>query len=80
MLVRASNTTQLTMSTQESKNRVLAWLPLMNELENMGIDPVKHLFSGKITIEKLESSYVAITKCKEKYPEWYSVMSEYARI
>ena len=60
---------------QEIKDKILAWLPLMKTLEEMGYDPIK-MMSEPVTIEATEAVYRALTICKEKYPEWYSVMLE----
>ena len=68
------------MSTQEYKDRVMAWLPIMMDLELMGVDPVKEMFQEPMTIESIERSYVALSRCKDKYPKWYGLMNEYARL
>lgn len=56
------------------KEQIEAWLPLMIEIEAMGHNPVKLMF-GQVTIEITEIIYRALTICKTKYPEWYSVMA-----
>jgi hypothetical protein len=57
-----------------TKAKIQAWLPVMKEIEAAGHDPVKLMFSGKISIAACEIIYRAITVCKTKYPEWYLVM------
>jgi len=59
------------------KKQVRIFLPVMMELENMGFNPIDILFSSKkLIVEEIEACYVAITKTKEKYPEWYAVVSK----
>lgn len=63
---------------EADKNHVLAFLPVMIELEAMGLNPVKVMFSSEpLTMEIIEKCYIAITKTKLKYPEWYKVMSKW---
>lgn len=60
----------------EAKNRILAFLPVMKELELMGIDSVENMFVvGESSMLSVESTYIAIARAKEKYPEWYRVIS-----
>lgn len=49
-------------------------MPVMKELEAMGVNPIEH-FLPDASVEHLERKYVAITRAKEKYPEWYSVVA-----
>ena len=59
------------------KSHMTAWMPVNLELETMGYN-VPELYSNKhpFSIELVEAIYVALTKCKEKYPQWYEAMSE----
>ncbi|KKN47591.1 hypothetical protein LCGC14_0661590 [marine sediment metagenome] len=58
------------------KSKILAFLPVMKELEKAGYNPVKIMFSKTLlTIDEIEAVYKALTACKIKYPEWYSVMA-----
>ena len=62
------------------KNHIRIWLPVMKELERLGHDPVQLLFNTKIedlTMKQIEDSYIAISSCKDKYPEWYGVVSDF---
>ena len=58
------------------KLKILLWLPLMKELERMGHDPVRLLFSGGVSLERSELFYRALTICKTKYPRWYAEASK----
>lgn len=59
------------------KNHILAFLPVMKELEAMSINPVRLMFSTNLpTIDEIEKCYVAISRARIKYPEWYKVMAE----
>ena len=63
------------------KLKILLWLPLMKELERMGHDPVRLLFSGRrggggVSAERSELFYRALTICKSKYPRWYAEASK----
>lgn len=49
-------------------------LPVMKELEAVGINPILNM-SGEQTVDKTEERYKAITRAKEKYPKWYKVVS-----
>lgn len=64
---------------QKIKDHIEAWLPLMIEVEEMGHNPVKSMFEP-LNIEIIEITYRALTVCKKKYPEWYSVMAEGCRL
>jgi hypothetical protein len=64
---------------QKIKDHIETWLPLMIEIEQVGHNPVK-LMCGPITIEATEIIYRALTVCKTKYPEWYSVMAKGCRL
>jgi len=60
------------------KNHILTWLPVMKELERMGYNPVKLLFTKiELSMKEIEDSYVALSTCKERYPEWYKIVSSY---
>jgi len=62
---------------QKDKNHILAFLPVMKELELMGHNPVKVVFGGGMNITEIEACYVAIGRAKVKYPKWYKVVSEW---
>ena len=62
--------------TEYNKNIVLAFLPVMKELELMGCNPLE-FFMGDLTIEQIETKYVAISRAKAKFPEWYKVVSKF---
>lgn len=61
----------------EAKNRVLAFLPVMIELENAGFNPVKVMFSGNLQMDEIEETYKAINRAKKKFPKWYKAASQY---
>ena len=63
---------------QEMKIKIEAFLPLMKEIEAMGHNPVEMILIpiDQVTLKTTEIVYQALTRCKEKYPEWYSVMSK----
>lgn len=66
------------MITETDKNHILAFMPVMIELEAMGLNPVEVMFSPKsLTIEIIEKCYVAIMRAKEKYPKWSKVMDRW---
>ena len=66
------------MNMHECKNRILAFLPVMKELELMGYNPVRYMFgSGEPTIEEIENGYIALMRAKIKYPAWRKVMDKY---
>ena len=61
---------------ERAKNRILAFLPVMIEIEKAGYDPVKIMFSKMLpTMDEIEAIYKALVACKIKYPKWYSVMA-----
>jgi len=62
------------MISEYNKNIILAFLPVMNELEVMGHNPMEY-FVPDMTIEQIETKYVAIGRAKEKYPDWYKTVS-----
>lgn len=60
------------------KNRILTFLPVMKEVEAMGHNPVEMMFGdGFPTMEEVEIGYVALSRAKEKYPEWYKVVGKW---
>lgn len=59
-----------------NKEKILIFLPIMKELEAMGLNPIKIIF-GKRSFEDAENCYIAIAKTKKKYPNWYKEVSEY---
>ena len=58
------------------KERVRIFLPVLKEIEAMGLNPIKTVFGG-VGIENTEVCYIAITKAKAKYPKWYKEVSSY---
>lgn len=64
---------------QEIKAKVMVFLPVMIEIEKMGHNPVKLMFEQP-TIELMEIVYRALTVCKTKYPEWYSVVAKECKL
>ena len=56
------------------KKKILMFLPMMKELELVGVNPIENM-TGKQTIEKIESRYIAFASAKKKYPEWDRVIS-----
>lgn len=65
------------MISQEDKNRILSFMPVMLELEAMGRNPVEDLFAPSFDMELVESCYVALNRAKEKYPAWDAVISKW---
>jgi hypothetical protein len=63
------------MITQEYKNHILAFLPVMIELEAMGWNPVKVAFCGELKMDEIEAVYVALNRAGKKYPKWKNVIS-----
>jgi hypothetical protein len=57
-----------------AKANILIFLPAMKELEAMGYDPVK-VMTGKPSFVEIEATYVALTRAKAKYPQWYKEVS-----
>ncbi len=60
----------------EAEQKILIFLPVMKELELMGLNPVKVMFSSR-TFEETEKTYVAIGRAREKYPDWYAIVSRW---
>ncbi len=58
-----------------NKAIIMLMLPVMKELEKMGINPIENM-SGEQTMEVIENRYIAINKAKEKYPLWYKEASK----
>lgn len=59
----------------DKKSTILAFLPVMKELEMAGINPVDVMFSDKsISLDLIGECYRAIRRAKEKYPAWYAVV------
>lgn len=65
------------MNTQEHKNHILAFMPVMKELELMGYNPVEILFGREFKIELIEDCYIAIFRAKKKYPKWSAVIGKW---
>ena len=69
------------MITEQQKARILTFLPVMKELEATGFNPVEIMFKpGLPTINKIKAVYVAISKAKVKYPDWYKEVSKHLRL
>ena len=63
------------MIAPDTKNWIMLWLPVMKELEEMGLNPCKEAFQrGKI--ETSEQVYIAIRRAEQKYPEWFEVLKK----
>ncbi len=59
-----------------TESKILAFLPVMKELEKTGYNPIKLMFYKTFpTMNEIEAIYKALVMCKIKYPEWYSVMA-----
>ena len=52
----------------------LLMLPVMIELESMGINPIMNM-SGFQTMDKVEKRYIAVMKAMKKYPKWTKEVS-----
>ena len=64
--------------SNQTKLKVLAWLPVMIELEKMGVNPVASMFSPhNPNIEEIEAVYVAVNRAKDKDPQWWTVMKKF---
>ena len=61
-----------------NENKILAFLPVMIELENMGHDPVKVMFGDDdLSIDIIGDCYVALTRAKSKHPEWFKTVGSH---
>lgn len=64
------------MISGHNKNIVLAFFPVMTELELMGHNPIPY-FTQNLPIEMIETKYVALARVRKKYPKWYKVVSSF---
>lgn len=66
------------MITDQRKKHILAFLPVMKELEKKGYDPVGIMFGpAPLTMEIVEACYMALCRAKEKYPTWNDVLDRW---
>lgn len=64
--------------TMKDKNKLLIFLPVMKEMEELGLNPVNVMFGNEhLSIEIIEKSYIALSRAKKKYPIWYNVVGSY---
>lgn len=63
--------------TEEQKNHILAFLPVLKELEAMGYDPIRTVYAPGLDLDRMGIAYAALMRAKAKYPKWDAVISKW---